>query len=100
MLSCIDSLTVMFSCRYGACDADHVLGDQELVVVLVVHEVETVTIFIEVVEIAVLDERAFDLIGGLVASGDLYAVADPAHFDLADRSSLAGVDVLRRQDDI
>ena len=46
------------------------------------------------------DEGALDLIGGLVAFGHLGAVADSAHFDLADRGSLAGMDVLGAQNDI
>ena len=72
----------------------------DLVVGLVVHEVEAVGVLVEVVEIVVLDGRLLDLVGGLVALRNLYPVADSAHFDLADRSSLAGMDVLGGQNHV
>src|SRR5262249_53271644 len=80
--------------------ADDVLGDLDLVIGLGVHEVKAVAILIEVVEIAVLDGGLLDLIGGLVALGHLHAVADAAHLDLADRGSLAGMDVFGAEDDV
>ena len=61
---------------------------------------EAVGIFIQVVEIVILDGRLLDLVGGLVAFRNLHAIADPAHFDLADRSSLAGMDVFGGEDDV
>src|SRR5260370_114281 len=66
----------------------------ELIVGVGIHEVEAVGVFIEIVEVVILDGRLLDLVGGLVALGNFYAVANSAHFDLADRCSLAGVDVL------
>ncbi len=75
-------------------------GHLDLIVGLGVHEVEAVGVFVEVVEVVVLDGRLFDLVGGLVALGNLHPVADPAHFDLADRRSLAGMDVLGGQDHV
>src|SRR6266481_6969417 len=61
---------------------------------------EAVGVLIEVVEVLILDRCLLDLVGGLVASRNLHAVADPAHFDLADRGSLAGVDVFGGQNHI
>src|SRR5258706_2425565 len=74
--------------------ADDVLGHLDLIVGVGVHEVEAVGVFIEIVEVVILNGRVLDLVGGLVALGNFYAVANSAHFDLADRCSLAGVDVL------
>jgi hypothetical protein len=62
--------------------------------------VKAVGIFVEIVEVVVLDGRLLHLVRGLVALGNLYPVADSAHFDLADRCSLAGVDVLGGQNHI
>ena len=75
-------------------------GHLDLVVVLGVHEMEAVGVLIEVVEVVILDRRLLDLVGGLVALRNLHPVADPAHFDLADRGSLAGMDVLGGQNHI
>src|ERR1700682_6412476 len=50
---------------------------------------EAVGVLIEIVEVVILDRRLLDLVGGLVALRNLHAVADAAHFDLADRGSLA-----------
>ena len=57
-------------------------------------------VLIEVVEVVILDGRLFHLVRGLVALGNLYPVADSPHFDLADRCSLAGVDVLGGQNHV
>ena len=57
---------------------------------------KAVGIFVEIVEVVILDSRFLDLIRRLVALGNLHSVADPAHFDLADRRSLSGMDVLGR----
>ena len=86
--------------QIGRGRADDFLGDLDLIVGLGIHEVEAVGIFVEVVEIVILDGRLLDLVGGLVALRNLHAVADPAHFDLADRGSLAGMDVFGGQDDV
>src|SRR5947209_9272740 len=86
--------------QIGRGGADDVLRYLHLVVGLGVHEMEAVGIFVEVIEIVVLDGRLLDLVGGLVAFRDLYPVADPAHFDLADRGSLARMDVLRGANDV
>jgi hypothetical protein len=83
----------MFSWRY-------VLRHLDLVIVLGVHEMKAVSILIEICEIAFLDGRLLDLIGGLVALGDLYPVADSTHFDLADRGALAGMDVFGADDNV
>src|SRR5690349_1698143 len=64
------------------------------------HEVEAVAVLVEVIEVAVFDGGLLDLVGGLVALGHLHAIADTAHFDLADRGSLAGMDVFGAEDDI
>ena len=61
---------------------------------------EAVGIFIQVIEIVILDGGLLDLVGGLVAFRNLHAIADPAHFDLADRSSLAGMDIFGGEDDV
>src|SRR5437588_5236972 len=61
---------------------------------------EAVGILIEIVVVVILDRRLLDLVGGLVALRNLYPVADPAHFDLADRGSLAGMDVFGSQNDV
>jgi hypothetical protein len=61
---------------------------------------EAVGIFVQIIEIVILDGRLLDLVGGLVALRNLHAIADPAHFDLADRSSLAGMDVFGGEDDV
>ena len=55
---------------------------------------KAVGIFIEIIEVVILDGRLLNLVGGLVALGNFHAVADSTHFDLADRCSLAGMDVL------
>ncbi|MGY3459223.1 hypothetical protein ACVWW5_004673 [Bradyrhizobium sp. LM3.4] len=86
--------------KIGRGVADHVLGHLDLVIGLRVHEVEALTIFIEEGEVALFDRGLLDLIGGLVALRDLYPVRDSAHFDLADRGALAGMDVLRGHNDI
>src|SRR5260370_1064382 len=74
--------------------ADDVLGQLDLIVGVGIDEVEVVGVFIEIVEVVIVNGRLRDLVGGLVALGNFYAVANSAHFDLADRCSLAGVDVL------
>src|SRR6516165_290924 len=61
---------------------------------------KAVSILIKVGEIAFFNRRFFDLIGSLVALRDLYPVTDSTHFDLADRRSLAGVDVFGADNDI
>ena len=48
----------------------------------------------------VFHEGALDLFGGLVALGDLYAVADSAHVDLGGRGALAGVKAFGIEDGI
>src|SRR6202012_4088716 len=63
-------------------------------------EVEAVGVLVEVVEVLVLDRRLLDLVGGLVALRNLHAVADSAHFDLAHRRSLAGMDIFRGQNHV
>jgi hypothetical protein len=80
--------------------ADDVLRHLDLVVIVIVHEVKAVGVLVEVVEILVLDGRLLHLVRGLVAFGDFHPVADSAHFDLADRGSLAGMDVLRSQNHV
>src|SRR6202021_3919360 len=84
----------------GAGGADDVFGHLDLIVVVIVHEVEAVGVLVKVIEILILDRGLLDLVRGLVALGNLYAVADSAHFDLADRSSLAGMDVLGGQNHV
>ena len=59
-----------------------------------------IAVLIEEGVFALLDDGALDLFGGLVALGDLHAVGDPAHFDLGDWRALAGMDVLRGQNDV
>ncbi len=86
--------------QIGRGRADHILRHLDLVVVIGIHEVKAVAIFVQIVEIVILDGRLFHLVGGLVALGNLYPVADSAHFDLADRGSLAGVDVLGGQNHV
>src|SRR5262249_46495444 len=49
---------------------------------------------------ALLDMRALDLLGGLVALRGLYAVADPAHVNLGGRRALAGVEALGVEHDV
>src|ERR1700682_6680077 len=61
---------------------------------------EAVGVLIEIVEVVILDRRLLDLVGGLVALRNLHAVADAAHFDLADRGSLAGRNVLGGQNHV
>src|ERR1700682_3445910 len=61
---------------------------------------EAVGVLIEIVEVVILDRRLLDLVSGLVALRNLHAVADAAHFDLADRGSLAGMNVLGGQNHI
>ena len=75
-------------------------GTSNLVVGFSVHEVKAIGIFVQIVEVVILDGRLLNLIGGLVAFGNLYAVADAAHFDLADRRALAGMDILGGQNDV
>ena len=60
---------VLLQIRRGV--ADDILGHLDLVVGLGVHEVEAVSVFIEVVEIVILDGRLLHLVGGLVALGNL-----------------------------
>src|SRR4051794_13633963 len=79
---------------------DHIFRNPHLVVVLRVHEVKAIGIFVQIVEVVILDGRFLNLIGGLVAFGNLHAVADAAHFDLADRCALAGMDILGGQHDV
>src|SRR3954451_6552699 len=86
--------------KIGRGVADDVFGHLDLVIGFRVHEVETVTVFIEIGEVALFDRGLLDLVGGLVALGDLYPVRDSAHLDLADRGALAGMDVLGGHDDI
>src|SRR5437762_10747749 len=61
---------------------------------------EAVGVLVEVVEVVILDRRPLDLVGGLVASRNLHPVADASHFDLADRGSLAGMDVFGGQNHV
>jgi hypothetical protein len=61
---------------------------------------KAVGILVEIVEVVVLNGRLLDLIRRLVALGNLYSVADTAHFDLADGRPLAGMDVLGGQNHI
>ncbi|MNK77522.1 hypothetical protein D3C87_971280 [compost metagenome] len=74
--------------------------DHDLVVVLRVHEVEAFAIFIKELEVQVFNESALDLLGGAPALGDLHAVNDAAHVHLRDRRALAGVKVLRGENDV
>ena len=60
---------------------------------------EAFAVLIHVLELAVLDEGAFDLIGGLVAQRHFHIVGDAAHVHLRDRRAFAGVDVLDGHDD-
>jgi hypothetical protein len=61
---------------------------------------KAIGIFVKIVEVVILDRGFLDLIGGLVAFGNLYAVADSAHLDLANGRPLAGMDVLSGQNHI
>ena len=85
--------------QIGGLVADDVGRQRDLVVAFHVHEMEAVAVLVEVLVLAVLDEGALDLFGGLVAQRDLHAVGDPAHVDLGHRRALAGMDVLGRHDD-
>src|SRR6185437_16208307 len=80
--------------QIGGRVADDILRHLDLVVGLGIHEVEAVAIFVEIIEIALFHRGLFDRVGGLVALGDLYPVADSTHFNLTDGRSLAGMDVL------
>ena len=61
---------------------------------------EALAVLVEEGVLAVFDESALDLLGGPVALGHLHAIGDAAHVELRDGRTLAGVDVLRRQDDV
>src|SRR6185437_12833102 len=80
--------------------ADHVRTDVNLVERLRVHEDVVIAVLIEEVLRALLDERLLQGVGGLVALVDLHAVRDAPHFELRHRRALAGMDVLRGQNDI
>ena len=90
----------MPSCRIGPWSPRCPRSTDDLIVALRVHEVEALAVLVEEGVLAVLHEGALDLLGGAVALGDLHAVGDAAHVELGHRRALAGMDVLRRQDDI
>src|SRR5256885_6741466 len=80
--------------------ANHVVLQRDLIVVFGVHEVIAVAVMIEELVLALLDHRALDLLGGLVALLGLHAVADAAHVDLRRRRALAGKEAFGVQDDV
>ncbi len=86
--------------QIGGLIADDVGRHRDLVVAFHVHEMEAVAVLVDELVLAVLDEGALDLLGGLEAQRDLHAVGDPAHVDLGHRRALAGMDVLGRDDDL
>ena len=59
-----------------------------------------VAVLIEVLVLAVLDIRALDLLGRLVALRNLYPVADSAHVHLGGRRAFAGMKALGVEHDI
>jgi hypothetical protein len=97
--SCMLMVTSISGCQIGGLIADDVGRQRDLVVAFHVHEMEAVAVLVHVLMLAVLDEGALDLIGGLEAQRDLHAVGDPAHVHLGDRRALAGMDVLDGHDD-
>src|SRR5215216_7368699 len=86
--------------QVGGLIADEVGLEGDLVVVLGVHEMKAVAVLVQKLMLAVLDIGAFDLLGGLVALGDLYPVADPAHVHLGGRGSFAGMEAFGVEDDV
>src|SRR5256885_13761578 len=61
---------------------------------------EAVRILEDVLVLAILDKGALDLLGGLVALRDLYAIADPAHVDLGGRGALARMEAFGGQNHV
>ena len=80
--------------------ADHVARDGDLLVALRVHEDVVVAVLVEVGVLAVLDEGALDLLGGLVALRRLHPVGDAAHVDLGRRRALAREEAFGREDGV
>ena len=76
-----------------------VVRHRDLIVGLHVHEMEAVAVLVHVLVLAVLDEGALDLFGGLVALRQLDPVGNTAHVHLGRRGALAGMDILGSDDD-
>ena len=85
--------------QIGGLIADHVGLERDLVVALHIHEMEAFAVLVHELVLAVLDEGALDLIGGLEAQRHLHAVGNAAHVHLGHRRAFAGVDVLGGDDD-
>ena len=60
---------------------------------------EAVTVLVHELVLFVLDEGAFDLVGGLEPQRHLHPVGDAAHVHLRHRRALAGMDVFGGDDD-
>ncbi len=74
--------------------------DNDLIVVFRVHEVEAFAVFVEELEVQVFDESALNLFRRAPALRNLDAIDDAAHVDLRHRRALAGVEILRGENDI
>src|SRR5579862_1413788 len=85
--------------QIGGLVADDVGLERDLVVALHIHEVEALAVLVHELVLAVLDEGALDLVGGLEPHRHLHAVGNAAHVHLGHRGALAGVDVLGGDND-
>ena len=56
-----------------------------------------IAVMVEIGVGALVDKSLLERVGGFVALVDFHAIADAAHFKLRDRCSLAGVNVLGRE---
>src|SRR6202023_360988 len=84
--------------QIGGLIADDVGLQGNLVVALHIHEVKTFAVLVHELVLAVLDEGALDLVGGLEPHRHLYAVGNAADVHLGHGGALAGVDVFGGDD--
>src|SRR6202035_2002169 len=85
--------------QIGRLIADDVGLEGNLVVALHIHEVEAFAVLVHELVLAILDEGALDLVGGLEPHRHLYAVGNAADVHLGHGGALAGVDVFGGDDD-
>ena len=86
--------------KVGGRIADDIRGDLDLVECFLIHEMEAVTILVEIAEFVVFNVGALDLVRCLVTLGGLHAIRNPAHIDLGRRRALAWMKIFCGKNDI